>query len=519
MFSRRHFMALGSALGAGAGTAALGQSAEAIAASLRGQEKGIIAFYKGNGYKPIWTGNKNRSRRTALLNALRTADDHGLPLGRYKIKSLSDAFKARDNANAAKAEVFASQIFVTYARDINSGVLTPARVDSEIAMRPGKASAESLLKGVSKGNAKSFLAGLPPRHSDYKNLLKLKKKLAGRSDKSGQDVPYGTIKPGQSKNAVVLVRRKLKGFGYRNLGESKSYDDKLVAAVQDFQKKRGLTPDGVIGRATVDAMNLGERSKLRHVVANLERQRWLNFERGKRHIYVNLPEFAFRVFDNGRETFYSRVVIGKAAYDFRSPEFVDKMTHMVINPTWHVPASIAGKEYLPIIKNDPGYLARKGMRMLDENGNTVSPASIDLSGFDENNFPYNIKQRPDPGNALGKVKFMFPNRFNIYMHDTPAKSLFGRETRAFSHGCIRVHKPFEFAYFLLARQTGNAKGTFHSYLNTGREQYVNLKSHVPVIIAYQTVVFDKKGGASYRGDIYGRNAKILRALQNLGVAV
>ena len=519
MFSRRGFLAFGSTVGAAIGTAGFAQSQEAIAAFLKGQDKGIVAFYKSNGYKPIWTGNKNRTRRTALLNAVKIADDHGLPLGRYKINSLTNAFKARDNKGMGQAEVLASQVFVTYARDLNSGILRPSRVDSEIALNPGKASAQTLLAGVSKGNAKNYLAGLAPSHPDYKRLVALKKALSRKADASGQDLPAKTIKPGATSNSVVILRQKLAAKGFRNLGKSKTYDAKLVEAVKKFQAKRGLSADGVVGTATIDALNLGNKTKLRHVVANLERQRWMNFERGKRHIFVNLPDFSVQIVDNGRPTFYSRTVIGKRAKDFRSPEFVDKMTHMVINPTWHVPASIAQKEYLPIIKNDPGYLARKGMRMINASGQTVNPASLDLSGYGENNFPYSIKQRPDPGNALGKVKFMFPNRFNIYLHDTPSKSLFNRETRAFSHGCIRVHKPFEFAYALLSRQSGNPKGLFHGYLNTGAEQYVNLKAHIPVIIAYQTVVFDKKGGATFRGDVYGRNAKILRALQNAGVAV
>ncbi|MEM7242876.1 MAG: L,D-transpeptidase family protein [Pseudomonadota bacterium] len=519
MYSRRGFMAFGALLGSAVTLPAHAQSAEAIAAYLKGADKGITAYYKANGFKPIWTGNKNRSRRTALLNALKTADDHGLPLGRYKIDTLAKAFKGRDNKSMGQAEVLASQVFVTYARDLNSGLLRPSRVDSEIAMNPGKASAESLLAGVSKGNAKSYLAGLAPSHPDYKQLVNLKKSLARKSDKSGQALPNKTLKPGVASNSVVILRQKLAAQGYRNLGQSKTYDAKLVATVKDFQKKRGLSADGIVGTATIDALNLGNGAKMRHVLANLERQRWMNFERGKRHIFVNLPDFSVQIVDNGKQSFYSRTVIGKRGRDFRSPEFVDKMTHMVINPTWHVPSSIAQKEYLPIIKNDPGYLARKGMRMINQAGQTVNPASINLAAYGENNFPYSIKQRPNPGNALGKVKFMFPNRFNIYLHDTPAKSLFGKETRAFSHGCIRVHKPFEFAYALLSRQSGNPKGLFHGYLDTGAEKYVNLKAHVPVIIAYQTVIFDKKGGATFKGDIYGRDAKIIRALQKAGVAV
>ena len=333
------------------------------------------------------------------------------------------------------------------------------------------------------------------------------------------NVPVKTIKPGQSNNNVVAMRRKLQALGYGNLGNSKTYDAKLVVVVKEFQSDRKLGADGIAGPATIRSMNLGPKAQLARVIVNMERQRWLNFVREKRHIFVNLPDFSVVIMDNGKQSFYSRTVIGKQVKDRRSPEFIDTMTHMVINPTWHVPASIAGKEYLPIIRKDPGFLKRKNMVMLTSSGKSVNPANIDLAAFTETNFPYFIKQRPDVANALGQVKFMFPNKHNIYLHDTPSKSLFNREVRAFSHGCVRVHKPFDFAYELLSRQSSNPKGLFHGFLNTGQEKYVNLKAPVQVIIGYQTVIFDAKGKASDRGDIYGRDAKIAAALKKAGVAI
>jgi len=413
----------------------------------------------------------------------------------------------------------AAKIYVKYANDLNTGVLTPSRVDSEIAMKKRRISAETLLKGAAKGNFKKYLASLAPSHPDYARLVKEKQRMSNARGGSAPDVPVKTLRPGQSSNNVVAMRVKLEALGYGKLGKSKTYDPELVKVVKKFQKDRKLGADGIAGPATIKSMNLGPKGQLSRIVVNLERQRWLNFERQNRHIFVNLPDFSVAVMDNGKASFVSRTVIGKRVEDQRSPEFVDSMTHMVINPTWHVPRSIAGKEYLPIIRKDPGFLRRKNMTMLNASGKAVNPANVNLAGYDEKTFPYFIKQRPNPGNALGKVKFMFPNKYNIYLHDTPSKSLFNREVRAFSHGCVRVHKPFDFAYKLLEKQSSNPQGLFQGFLKTGKEKYVNLKTPVQVIIAYQTVVFDAKGNVSYRGDVYGRDAKIARALRNAGVAI
>lgn len=498
---------------------AQGISIQAAAKSLGRADAEIAAFYAANNYKPIFAGNKNASRRKALLGALRKAGDHGLPTSRYQVKELAEALRAaRRLTGMGNAEMSAARIYVRYANDLNTGVLTPSRVDSEIAMQKRSISAATLLKGASKGSFKNYLAALAPQHPDYARLVKEKQRLSKARGGSAPDVPVKTIRPGQKGNNVVAMRVKLQALGYGNLGKSNVYDAKLVAVVKKFQTDRKLGADGIAGPATIKSMNLGPKGQSSRIVVNLERQRWLNFERQKRHIFVNLPDFSVALVDNGKTSFLSRTVIGKHLKDQRSPEFVDSMTHMVINPTWHVPRSIAGKEYLPIIRKDPGFLRRKNMTMLNSAGKAVNPANVNLAGYDEDTFPYFIKQRPNPANALGKVKFMFPNKYNIYLHDTPSKSLFNREVRAFSHGCVRVHKPFEFAYKLLEKQSGNPKALFQGFLKTGKEKYVNLKAPVQVIIAYQTVVFDEDGKATYRGDIYGRDAKIASALRKAGVA-
>ncbi len=225
---------------------------------------------------------------------------------------------------------------------------------------------------------------------------------------------------------------------------------------------------------------------------------------------MNQPDFVARVIDNGKVTFETRVVIGKIGVDFESPEFSELMEYMVINPTWSVPRSITVKEYLPMLKRNAN--AQGQLQVIDRAGRVVPRSAINFAAYDVHNFPYALRQPPSDGNALGKVKFMFPNQYNIYLHDTPSKSLFGKEVRAFSHGCIRVADPFDLAYVLLGKQTDDPKGLFKSYLVTGRESVLNFETPIPVHLVYFTAWPTEQGKIGYRNDIYGRDALIYGSL-------
>ena len=211
------------------------------------------------------------------------------------------------------------------------------------------------------------------------------------------------------------------------------------------------------------------------------------------------------------------MVIGKIGQDTQSPEFSDLMEFMVVNPTWSVPRSIVVKEYLPQFQKNP--MAQAQLQLLDRSGRVVDRTTVDFAAYTQANFPFALRQPPEDGNALGKVKFMFPNPYNIYLHDTPSKSLFTKAVRAFSHGCIRVGSPFELAYLLLSRQTDDPKGLFASYLKGGKEAVLNLGNPVPVHLVYFTAWPDDQGRIGYRRDIYGRDAKLFAALKDAGVAV
>ncbi len=485
----------------------------------------VLEFYRARDFAPLWTADDAaaRARRAALLAATRKAGAHGLPVARYDPEAIRADFAMIDSERRrGEVEIRTTRRFLQYATDIHSGVLEPRKVMKELAVDPPRPDRRKLLEDfAASDDPLGFLNALAPRSAEYVRLLKEKRRLERLVAAGGWGPPLRSraLKPGQRGEAVVALRRRLTRMGYRGLGISPLYDAGLQAAVARFQEDNGLNADGVAGPATLKALNVPARTRLEQVIVALERRRWLNRPLGRRHILVNQADFRATVVDEGRPTLTTRVVIGIASARYRTPEFSKDMTHMVVNPTWNVPKSIATSEYLPALKRSPGALGRLGLRMYDVSGRQVDPWNYDFSRYDASNFPFDLKQPPGPGNALGKVKFMFPNRFNIYLHDTPAKSLFAKDIRTYSHGCVRVQKPFELAYTLLAPQSDDPKALFHAVLGTGRETRIDLETPVPVHLTYWTVRVTPEGRVNYRLDTYGRDRVVFRALQQAGVEV
>ncbi len=484
------------------------------------RESEVAAFYRANAYQPIWTGAsaEDMARRKALFVALSKAPDHGLPA-----VDLEDLKARMANVTSVRQlgalEVELSTLLVDYAQGVNTGILTPSKIDSGIVRKVERKDGADILSDFAAASPAGYLKSLPPHHAEYGRLMREKLRLEETIQHGGwgKTVSAKKLKPGQSGDAVIALRNRLVRMGYLNRSASRTYDASIQKAVQQFQADHGLTDDGVAGKGTIAEINVSPEKRLAAVLVAMERERWTNFDRGARHVWVNLTDFTAKIVDNGAVTFRTRSVIGKNVSDQRSPEFSDVMEHMVINPTWNVPRSIATKEYLPMLKKNPNAVSH--LKLIDSRGRVVSREGMDFNEFTARSFPFAIKQAPSSRNALGLVKFMFPNKHNIYLHDTPSKSLFAREVRAFSHGCIRLSDPFDFAYALLAKQSSNPKATFHNALDTRRETQIDLEQHVPVHIVYRTAVAPVKGRVNYRRDIYGRDAKVWAALQNAGVAL
>ncbi|WP_390922587.1 L,D-transpeptidase family protein [Parasedimentitalea psychrophila] len=485
-------------------------------------DDGVAAFYRENDYQPIWTGTGelDRARRSALLAALGTMSLHGLPDRAVEVARLTKLMQsARTTRDLGMVEVSLSQALVDYASDIQTGILIPSQIDDGMVRVKPKTNGNVFLTGMRDGTPTAFMRSLAPRSSQYRTLMKEKLRLETLMQQGGwgPTVPNRKLELGQSGPDVVALRNRLVAMGYMQQSATGSYDGVIEAAVQQFQAEHGLEADGVAGKGTIAEVNKPVVARLKSVIVAMERERWLPVERGARHVLVNQTDFTAKIIDHGNVTFETRSVIGKNQGDRRSPEFSDEMEHMVINPSWYVPRSIVTKEYLPQLKANPN--AVNHIEITDRRGLKVDRSAVDFTQFTARTFPFAMRQPPSNRNALGLVKFMFPNKYNIYLHDTPAKNLFSREVRAYSHGCIRLAQPFEFAYALLARQSEDPKAFFHRVLNTGKETKVELEQKVPVHIIYRTAIISTKGRAEFRRDVYGRDAKIWAALQRAGVVL
>jgi len=489
-----------------------------------GADSAVYAFYEINDFAPVFAGNPDRL--AALMTALEGAGAHGLPVQDEVINDLRVAIAeaGQFDANAA-LEVLAAKAYIEFATDLTSGILNPDDISSLINFDAVRPPAERLLADAaqSAGNGALYEA-LEPQHPSYNALQEELANLEALVEAGGwgPKISEGrTLRPGNTNDRVLAMRMRLVALGYQGIeGDSSTYDDGLVEAVKAFQTDNTLNADGIVGPKTLIALNSDPSIQMQQVIVNLERRRWLNYDLGARHILVNQASFTGYVMDYGLPTLVTRVVVGKSNPKYQTPEFIDQMSHMMVNPSWNVPQSIASQEYLPQLLRDPSVLARQNFTMrVRGSGEQVDARLIDLTQYSERNFPFVLQQRPGAGNALGKVKFMFPNQYNIYLHDTPAKSLFNRDTRAYSHGCVRVQRPLDLAYTLLAPQSSDPEGVFQAARNSGRETRIDLETPVPIYLTYQTVFLDENGELAYRIDVYGRDTLVFDALAEKGVAL
>ena len=481
----------------------------------------LAGFYRDHAYATLWTGDADAGRREILLNAFDTGPLHGLPVARYDAQELRHQFETvQTEGDLGRLEVAMSAACLAFVRDMSSGALEPGAVSADIKREIARPDPLATLAQANGADFAGFLNALSPIAPEYARLMKEKLTLEAliATGGYGPEIEADSVAPGDSGAAVVALRDRLMRLGYLSRSFGAAYDGDIPAAVQQFQRDNGITADGVAGQGTIDALNTGAEARLRSLVVAMERLRWMGKgPLGARHIWVNQPDFTAQVVDAGRVTFETRVVIGKVGPDTESPEFSDQMEYLVVNPTWSVPRSIVVKEYLPMLQRNAN--AQAQLQVIDRAGHVVARGDIDFASYTANSFPFALRQPPSDGNALGKVKFIFPNPYNIYLHDTPTKALFAKEVRAFSHGCIRVESPFDLAYTLLMPQSDDPEGLFKSYLTGGREAVLNLASPVPVHLVYFTAWPTAQGMIGYRRDIYGRDAAIFAALSAAGVVL
>ena len=471
--------------------------------------------YESQGYDPIWITNQGISKSAlGLLIVIQRSVEDGLEPADYKSGLPEPIGAVRSSEDLARLELFLSSAFLNLARDMHAGRTTPSISAPDIVIPRKPIRAKAWLEAVKSSGPDAVIRSLRPSHRQYAQLRSMLAGYRSLAERGGWPaVPAGeTLKPGMDDPRIASIRTNLTGRGYDGIdggSEPTLYDADLKAVTQHFQRRHGLEVDGVIGPATIAALNVTAGERVQQIIVNMERWRWMPEDLGARYILVNQAFFFLEAVNDGRVTDRRRVIIGKPYH--KSPMFSDNIRYTDFNPTWTVPRSIAGSEILPKLQRDPGYLARNDMLLYRESG-LIDPYSVNWSSVSSRRFPYRIVQQPGPKNALGRVKFMFPNKFSVYLHDTPGRDLFSRTGRAFSHGCIRVEKPLEFAALVLGSDQGLDRTAIEEIVAMGKQTRVELRNPLPIHLTYFTAWIDDDGIPQFFNDIYGRDTIVRQVI-------
>ena len=477
----------------------------------------ILDHYRAQGFRPLWLeGGKPAGRAHMVLHVLASAAEDGMQAANYLPPALSDfaavdSIQPDDLAALARFDVGLTAMALKYAHDASGGQFDPRRLSRYNDITPERVTAAASMSVLGKTYFPArYLQDLQPRHPAYgamkTALAELRKEI---DDKALVPIAKGPrVKLGQTDSRIPAIRKRLASLSGGTISDTADdlLDSDLSEELQKFQKTAGIKATGRLDNSTVNALNShGEERDLRRLVDNMERLRWLPKNLGTRHVFVNQPAFQVHVMDGQSEVWRSKVIVGKP--NTQTVAFDDEIEMVVFNPSWGVPPSIIANEYLPKLWNDPSYLDRIGFRVTTPGGRQIASSDIDWWNYG-GKVPFNIEQPPGADNALGELKFLFPNAHNIYMHDTPTRNLFAKDARAFSHGCIRVENPREFATVLL----GWDRAKIDANTASGKSQTVRLDSKVPVHIAYFTAWPDATGKIQYFNDIYGRDGAMDKAM-------
>ena len=472
-------------------------------------------FYTERSFQPAWKSNQVDS----LIAAIKEAPLHGLNPADYHYEVLLIlAEEALTMYAQADLDFLASDAYLLFASHFLNGKVNPETVDSEwkAIRREGNAKV-NLVQALQNDSIYSSLLSLAPQHVAYLDMMdQLVRYRIIQSTGGWVSVSAGeTLKLGMvDAERVPQVYKRLQASGDipNTVSIDSTYTEYLSNAIRAFQMSHGLDVDGNVGKATLADLNVPVEDRINQLLVNMERHRWIRQDLGTHYIMVNIANYKLQVYRDTVLTMEKKVIVGKP---FRkTPVFSSKMTYLVLNPYWTVPPTILFNDILPELKKNPGYLATKNIQVLDGYGSDAAildPYTIDWSKLSQNYFPYVLRQQPGPTNALGVVKFMFPNKYNIYIHDTPSKELFNRADRAFSSGCIRVEKPLELAEYLLASDHNWDKQKVQSTINSGEQETIILKKPINVHILYLTS-WVENGQVHFRKDLYERDQPVLGAL-------
>ncbi|ANK80532.1 MAG: hypothetical protein TEF_06765 [Rhizobiales bacterium NRL2] len=473
----------------------------------------LAAFYRDRGYQPLWVGEQGAlpAART-LLEQIRKADRDLLQPGDYAPDAIAARLDAQRPAGLAELELLASHAFAEYGVDLDRGSVSSEMNFLNDAVAPRDASYGSILdRAAGAASLERFVRDRRDLNPIYVGLRDGLPQL--RREQEAQDrvtIPDGpVVARGERDERVPLLRQRLGLQPPQDASESDLYTADLAQAVERFQQANGLAADGLLGPNTRAVLNTSLQDRVRIARLNLERARWLPREMGERHIVVDIPGFRVRLFEDGRQVASMRAIVGQE-YN-RTPPFADRAEYIQVNPYWNVPNSILTNEIAPKMLDDPGYLAENNMEVLSGWGggaHVLDPSRVNWRAASRGDAGFRVRQRPGPENALGQVKFMFPNRYSIYLHDTPHQELFEKSRRTFSHGCIRVEEPMRLAEFLLQDTSGAGREDVARLIASGERERIGLDARVPVYITYFTAWPAADGSIEFRPDVYGRDAEL-----------
>lgn len=480
-------------------------------------------FYAARNHQPVWIISEPELALLEIaLNFIASAESEGLDSHDYQLQQLQQLQQQAGQSlpAAIELEVRTTHALLILARDLSRGRLTAAKADADWHIpQPGFDAETFLLEAIRTNRLQQSLSDLPPKQLNYqllKQTLARYQTLLNSHTKWITIPSTPSIHPGTTNAIIPLIRQRIaQAYAADGIGEyliapaaSEHYDDELVTAIQAFQAQHGLNTDGVIGKNTIRALNVSLDRKIRQLRINMERLRWLPRNLGERYVLVNTAGFRLSVVEKDKPVLAMRIIVGR---DYRStPTFNGRLSHMILNPYWNVPDSIARKDLLPKQQSDPSHFASLNIKVFpnhNRNVEDIDPDTIDWQAI-KHRFPYVLRQDPGKNNALGRIKFMFPNPFDIYLHDTPSKSLFQKDIRTFSSGCIRLEKPLEFAAFALGKQELPEK--FLADMESGQTTTVHLPKPLPIYLVYITAWIDEQEKLHFSPDIYDRDMRALR---------
>jgi murein L,D-transpeptidase YcbB/YkuD len=504
-----------------AATLAAEQAASALKAALeerqpragsaeeRADRAALLDFYAERAFLPLFVdarGTTDQAR--AAMRVIARADRDGLDPKDYAFAPITAGMAPEARA---KAEIDVALDVVRLARHLQSGSFDPRRVHDLVTPKPPVTEAREVLERIAGSrDVVAALDAYAPPHEGYRRLKAMLAELRGAKEEPMVMVPAGPLlKPGQKDARVALLRERL---GVSDVvSDAEVYDPALADAVKAFQRERGIAANGKVGRETLSALN-GENSgtagRVAEVIANMERWRWLPRDLGELHVFVNVPDFHLDVMKDGQSIHHARVIVGKPSNP--TPIFSEAMRYVVVNPYWNVPYSIVKKEMIGKAQSTAGGALASGAWEVEVGRHRVDPTTVDWSTVDASKVT--IRQRPGSGNALGNIKFLFPNQHAVYLHDTSSRSLFSRDYRALSHGCVRVHEPFSFADAVLSEEPDQIDGARLKKMVGGGEKTISLKQTIPVHITYFTAWVDDAGQLQTRPDLYGHDGRVKRLL-------